>query len=88
MFVIDKLKNIEFSLDKKTIIPLTRFKRDRVALVGLPPTALGPKDILHRRKAGLELAGALFRYLNSLENMQTFPNSSGVYIFQCMPSIK
>ena len=52
-------------------------KMDRVALVGLPPAALGPQDIPHQRKARPELAGALLRYINSLQNLQSFLNLSG-----------
>ena len=35
-FSIVKLRNIEFCSGKRTILPVTRKKRDRVALVGLP----------------------------------------------------
>ena len=38
----------------------------------VPPLALGPQDIAHRRRAQQELARALFRYINSLENLQSY----------------
>ena len=53
-------------------------RRDRVALVGLSPDALGHQDIPHQRTARPELAGALFRYINSLENLQSFLNWNGL----------
>ena len=40
------------------LIPNDLLKRDRVALVRLPPAAIGPQDIPHRRTARPELAGA------------------------------
>ena len=36
---------------------------DRVALVGLPPAALGPQDIPHRRVSRTEMAGAPNSYI-------------------------
>ena len=53
-------------------------KRDRAALVGLPPAALGPQDIAHRITAWPELAGALFMYVNSLENLESCLNLTGL----------
>ena len=47
-------------------------KRDGVALVGLPPDALDPNDIPHRRTARPQLAGGLFRYINSLETCNPY----------------
>ena len=45
----------------------------------LPPDPLGPKDIPHRRRARPELAGALFRYINSLEILKSYLNLEDVY---------
>ena len=59
-------------------------QRDRVALVGLPLSELGPKDIPHRIRVRPELAGALLRYINSLENLKSFLNSRGVFSSQCL----
>ena len=43
MFVIAKLRNTEFSFVKKNLFSCNlQQKRDRAALVGLPPAALGP----------------------------------------------
>ena len=44
-------------------------KRNRVALAGL-----GPQDIPHQTAARPELAGALFRYINSVKNLQSLLN--------------
>ena len=62
---------------QKNYFTCNSLKRDRVALVGLPPAALGPQNIPHRRTARPELTGALFRYINSLENLQSFLNLTG-----------
>ena len=63
---------------QKNYFTFNSLKRDRVALVGLPPAALGPQDITHQRTVRPELAWALFRYINSLENLQSFLNLSGL----------
>ena len=89
MFFIAKLRQIEFcSGRQKNYFTCNSLKRDGVALVGLPPAALGPQDIPHRRTARPELAGALFRYINSLENLQSFLNSTSVYRYQSLLTIK
>ena len=58
------LKKILIFLSAKNYFNCNLLKRDRAALVGLPPGALGPQDIPHRRRARPELAGAFFRYIN------------------------
>ena len=68
-----KVKILSFLLAKK-YFTCNFLKRDRAALVGLPPAALGPQDISHGRRARPELAGALSRYINSLENLQSYLN--------------
>ena len=77
-FSIGKLRNIEFCSSKKNYFTCNSLKRDRAALVGLPTAALGPQDIPHRRTARPELAGARFRYINSLENFQFCLNLTGL----------
>ena len=62
----------------KNYFTCNSLKRDRAALVGLPPAELCPQDIPHRRTARPELAGALLRYINSLENFQSCLNMTGL----------
>ena len=63
---------------QKNYFTCNSLKRRRAELVGLPPAALGPQDIPYRRPARPEHAGALFRYINSLENLQCCLNLSGL----------
>ena len=51
-----------------------KFKLERLELQ--PPVAPGPQDIPHGRVARPELAGALFGYINFLENLQSYLNST------------
>ena len=64
-FALESWEILSFVPAKKNYFTCNSLKRDRVALVGLPPAALGPQDIPHQRTARPELVGALFRYINS-----------------------
>ena len=74
MFAVAKLRSIEFFFSKKNCFACNLLQRDIIALVGLPPAALGRQDIPHRRRVLMELDGAHFRYMNGLENLQTYLN--------------
>ena len=49
IFVIAKLRNIEFVPAKELFYLYLGEKRDRAALVGLPPPALGPQMFVNNR---------------------------------------
>ena len=53
-----------------------------------PPAAAGPQEKPHQRRARLDLAGAFFKYINYLVNLQTILNSAFVYIPQCLLTVK
>ena len=56
-------------------VTISQWKLELEKLELQPPVALGPQDIPYRSVARPELAGDLFRYINSLENLQSFLNS-------------
>ena len=88
VFFYCKVEKYWVLIRQKNYFTCNSLKRDRVALVGLPPAALGPQDIPRQRTARPELAGVLFWYINSFENLQSFLDSTGLYISQCLLTIK
>ena len=60
------------------VMIFSQWKNELEPLELLPPDPLGPKDTPHQRRARPEVAGALFRYINSLENLQSFLNLAAV----------
>ena len=57
-------------------MPIFQGKVELETLELQPPGALDPQDIPYRSVTRPELAGALFRYIKSLENLQSFLNST------------
>ena len=75
-FPLESWEILIFFFRQKDYFSCNSLKRDRAALVGLPPAALGPQDIPHQRTAQSEVAGALFRYIEigakTLKSSSTF----------------
>ena len=82
LFGIELFPRIHLFQVKKVLsnfaVTISQWTLELEKLELLPPDPPGPQDIPHRRVARPELAGAPFRYINCLENLQSFLNSTDI----------
>ena len=80
MFIIAKFRSIEFCFGKRTILFVSGIK-GQSSTSRATPCCTRPQGHTTPKKSA---AGALFRYINSLENLQSFLNLRGVFSSQCL----